>query len=85
MSLATILLSAPRLLAGGEADHPWAVDKFSVGVGGLHLLALLDVVAGGEVTTILHPLGEHQAIVTHPRTKIKTFSVFTNEKLKIIL
>ena len=55
-SLATILLSTPRLLAGEAVDHPGCVDDIqSISVVGLPLLAFLDVVTGGAVTT--HPLG----------------------------
>ena len=43
-SLATIPLSAPRLLAGDAGDHP------------AHSVAFLDIVTGGAVITLLHPL-----------------------------
>ena len=62
LSLAAILLSAPGLLASDAVDHPTVAagdgcvdDGHGVGVGGLHLLALLDIVAGGAVATLLHP------------------------------
>ena len=57
--LATILLSASLLLAGDAVNNPGCVDDgHSVGVGDLHLLALLYLVTGGAVTTLLHPLGK---------------------------
>ena len=56
-SLPTILLSTFQLLEGEAVDHPGHLDDIhSISVVGLHLLALLDVVTDGAVTTLLYPL-----------------------------